>query len=126
LALNPRILLLDEPLAGLDPYSRKSLITSLNRMVQNGLTLMLSTHNIDEIIQLASHTSLVRAGKLSASGDSRYIFSQPRLFVQAGLVAPLVPLVIERLRNLGWPIPDGHYREKELLADLNSMVGAAV
>ena len=59
LALNPRILLLDEPLAGLDPQSRKSLIESLNHMVDGGLTLILSSHNIDEITQLASHASLM-------------------------------------------------------------------
>ncbi len=121
LALNPRILLLDEPLAGLDPQSRKSLIESLHRMVENGLTLILSSHNIDEITQLASHVSLVRVGKLTASGDAATIFSDPRLLEQAGLVAPLVPRVAGRLRSLGWPLPQTIYREKELLAALREV-----
>lgn len=116
LALNPHILLLDEPLAGLDPQSRKSLIESLNHMVESGLTLILSSHNIDEITYLASHVSLVRAGKLTASGEASVIFGDPQILEQAGLIAPLVPRVADRLRSLGWPLPGGIYREKELLA----------
>jgi energy-coupling factor transporter ATPase len=118
LALNPRILLLDEPLAGLDPQSRKSLIESLNRSVDSGLTLILSSHNIDEVTQLASHSSLMCAGQLTASGEALSIFSQTHLFDQADLIAPLVPRVVDRLRTLGWPLPGGIYREKELVTAL--------
>jgi energy-coupling factor transporter ATP-binding protein EcfA2 len=116
LALNPHILLLDEPLAGLDPQSRKSLIESLNHMVESGLTLILSSHNIDEITYLASHVSLVRAGKITASGEASVVFGDPQVLEQAGLIGPLVPRVANRLRSLGWPLPGGIYREKELLA----------
>jgi energy-coupling factor transport system ATP-binding protein len=123
LALNPRILLLDEPLAGLDPQSRKSLLISLNAMVERGLTLILSSHNIDEITQLASHASLIRGGKLTASGGASQIFSHPHLFEQAGLVAPLVPLVAERLRSLGWPLQAGIFSENALCAELESLAG---
>jgi energy-coupling factor transport system ATP-binding protein len=125
LALNPRILLLDEPLAGLDPHSRKGLLVSLNRMVASGLTLITSSHNIDEITQLASHASLMRAGQLTASGDSAFIFSKPQLFERAGLVAPLVSRVIDRLRMLGWPLPADIYTEKDLLSILKSLAGAS-
>jgi energy-coupling factor transporter ATPase len=123
LALNPRILLLDEPLAGLDPQSRKSLLISLNRMVESGLTLILSSHNIDEITQLASHASLIREGKHTASGEAFRIFSQTQLFELAGLVAPLVPRVAERLRSLGWPLHAGIYSENALCAELESLSG---
>jgi energy-coupling factor transporter ATPase len=126
LALNPRILLLDEPLAGLDPQSRKSLIESLNRMVDSGLTLILSSHNIDEVTQLASHSSLMCAGQLTASGEALSIFSQPHLFDQADLIAPLIPRVVDRLRTLGWPLPGGIYREKELLIALRVIQEGAV
>jgi energy-coupling factor transporter ATPase len=123
LALNPRILLLDEPLAGLDPQSRKSLLISLNRMVESGLTLILSSHNIDEITQLASHASLIREGKHTASGEAFRIFSQTQLFELAGLVAPLVPPLAERLRSLGWPLHAGIYSENALCAELESLSG---
>jgi ABC-type multidrug transport system ATPase subunit len=125
LALNPRILLLDEPLAGLDPQSRKSLLVSLNTMVQSGLTLILSSHNIDETTCLASHVSLVKAGLLDVSGDAHVIFSQPQLLEQAGLVAPLVPRIVDRLRSLGWPLAGELYRENELLAALRTSTGGS-
>jgi energy-coupling factor transporter ATPase len=123
LALNPHILLLDEPLAGLDPQSRKDLLISLNNMVESGLTLILSSHNIDEITQLASHASLVHEGTLTASGEATLIFSQPQLFEQAGLVAPLASRLAGRLRTLGWPLPAGIYSETDLCSALESLSG---
>jgi ABC-type multidrug transport system ATPase subunit len=116
---------LDEPLAGLDPRSRKSLLISLNKMVESGLTLILSSHNIDEISELASHASLVSDGKLSASGEAGNIFPQTHLFDQAGLVAPLVPRVTDRLRTLGWPLPGGIYSESALCTALESLSGGS-
>lgn len=126
LALNPRVLLLDEPLAGLDPRSRKSLLVSLNNMVERGLTLILSSHNIDEITQLATHASLMCAGKLTSSGEAADVFSQPKLFDQAGLVGPLVPRVAERLRMLGWPLPTGIFSDNDLYSVLESLAGGGV
>jgi energy-coupling factor transporter ATPase len=123
LALNPHILLLDEPLAGLDPQSRKSLLLSLQKMGEGGLTLIFSSHNIDEVSQLASHASLVNSGKLSSSGPASDIFSRPPLFEAAGLVAPLVARVVERLRTLGWPLPAGIYSEDDLCSSLSSLTG---
>jgi energy-coupling factor transport system ATP-binding protein len=115
LALSPRILLLDEPLAGLDPHSRKGLLSALNCMIKDGLTLILSSHNIDEITEIASHVSLMQSGHISSSGASSDIFSEPGIMEKADLVAALVPLVANRLRSLGWPLPPGIYREQQLL-----------
>jgi hypothetical protein len=67
----------------------------------------------------------MRAGQLTASGDSAFIFSKPQLFERAGLVAPLVSRVIDRLRMLGWPLPADIYTEKDLLSILKSLAGAS-
>lgn len=115
LALSPRILLLDEPLAGLDPRSRKGLLTTLERMVRDGMTLILSSHNIDEITEIATNVSLMQSGRIFASGSSQDIFGKANLMENAGLVSPLVSQVAEYMRDHGWPIPPGLYREQHLL-----------
>jgi energy-coupling factor transporter ATPase len=121
LALNPHILLLDEPLAGLDPRSRKGLLEALKRLVASGLTLILSSHNIDEITQIASHVSLMQSGRIAATGGSLDIFSQPQQMELAGLIAPLVPLTADRMRSLGWPLPPAIYQEKQLFAAIQEI-----
>ncbi len=115
LALSPRILLLDEPLAGLDPHSRKELLRTLGQMVRDGMTLILSSHNIDEITEIASHVSLMQSGRIAASGIAAEIFSKPGLMEQADLVPPLIPQIVTRLRSKGWPISSEIYQEQQLL-----------
>ncbi|MBN2257607.1 MAG: energy-coupling factor transporter ATPase [Anaerolineaceae bacterium] len=121
LALNPHILLLDEPLAGLDPHSRKGLLDALKRMVKSGLTLILSSHNITEITQIASHVSLVQDGRIAAAGSSASIFSYRQVMERAGLIAPLVPTIADELRARGWPLPPDIYQEKQLLSAIKTL-----
>jgi len=126
LALSPRILLLDEPLAGLDPHSRRGLLGVLNRMVRNGLTLILSSHNIDEITEIASHVSLMQSGRVAATGNATDIFADPGLMEKADLIAPLVPKVAEHMRSHGWPLPPEIYQEQQLLAAVKACMEGAV
>ncbi|MGA9398812.1 MAG: energy-coupling factor transporter ATPase [Anaerolineaceae bacterium] len=122
LALSPHILLLDEPLAGLDPHSRRGLLRALNHMVRNGLTLILSSHNIDEITEIASHVSLMQSGRIVASGNATAIFAESGLMEKADLVTPLVPHVADYMRSHGWPLPREIYREQQLLVAVKASI----
>jgi ABC-2 type transport system ATP-binding protein len=69
----PEVLLLDEPLNGTDPRQRIQFQALLHRLADEGRTILISSHILEEVEQLADTVLLIVAGKLAASGDYRAI-----------------------------------------------------
>ncbi|MDB1086193.1 ABC transporter ATP-binding protein [Streptomyces sp. ACA25] len=69
----PAVLLLDEPFNGMDPRQRMHLMELLQRMGEEGRTVLFSSHILEEVEQLASHIEVIVAGRHAASGDFRRI-----------------------------------------------------
>ncbi|NQW16658.1 MAG: ABC transporter ATP-binding protein [Chloroflexi bacterium] len=69
----PEVLLLDEPLNGTDPRQRVQFQGLLRKLAAEGRTILISSHILEEIEQLADTVLLIVAGKLAASGDYRAI-----------------------------------------------------
>ena len=84
LMARPRLLILDEPCAGLDPVARESFLQFLQRLGQqrNAPTLVLVTHHVEEIMPVFSHILLLRAGRALAAGTKHRVFNS-RLLSQA-------------------------------------------
>ncbi len=70
---DPRILLLDEPFNGMDPRQRLHMMELLNRMADEGRTILFSSHILEEVEQLSGTVQVIVAGRLAASGDYRHI-----------------------------------------------------
>jgi energy-coupling factor transport system ATP-binding protein len=104
LAIQSEILLLDEPLSGLDPRSTTETISTLIRLQREGKTLLISTHQYEEIQPLLENVSVIQNGKDKLHGDSEFVFSQTQALEEAGLRAPLGAQIALRLRELDWPI----------------------
>ncbi|MTV85881.1 AAA family ATPase, partial [Streptococcus pneumoniae] len=64
LAMEPRILVLDEPTAGLDPIGRKELMTLFKKLHQDGITIVLVTHLMDDVAEFADQVYVMEKGKL--------------------------------------------------------------
>ena len=107
LALNPTILLLDEPLAGMDPLSHRELLDGLKGLSERGMTLVISSHYMEDLVDLTENLTLLKSGKDVLSGSTSGVFSNQEMLRQAGLEPPLVTRVGQRLRRLGWPVPEG-------------------
>ena len=69
----PRLLVLDEPMSGLDPVQRSALIELVQRVQERGATVIVSSHILEEVEQLASRVLVLVNGRLAASGDVRGI-----------------------------------------------------
>jgi ABC-2 type transport system ATP-binding protein len=69
----PQILLLDEPFNGTDPAQRLHMMDHLQRMADEGRTIVFSSHILDEVEQIAQNVLVIVAGRLVASGDFRAI-----------------------------------------------------
>ncbi|TVX89582.1 ATP-binding cassette domain-containing protein [Paenibacillus agilis] len=89
LASNPDLLVLDEPTATLDPLSRQELIQLLHRLtVEQGKTVVVVTHRLDEVLPAASHYMLMKAGRLVFQGSRAELLAQPLQLQDAGLALP--------------------------------------
>lgn len=105
IALKPQILLLDEPTAGLDPMTRADLLQRLTRLNRDGTTLVIATHNIDEVAVLARRIFVLDRGIVALSGDTKSVLSQSKRLRNLGLDAPVPVLLMDALTKRGWKMP---------------------
>jgi energy-coupling factor transport system ATP-binding protein len=119
LVFQPEVLLLDEPTAGLDPASQKTLKEILSQLSAEKRTILLSSHRMEDITELTSHATVMCSGTTIGSADTETIFSHSKVIEEAGLELPLAARVAERLRSIGWEIPQGVLTTDALLAGLN-------
>jgi energy-coupling factor transport system ATP-binding protein len=108
LALRPRTLLLDEPTAGLDPQSRRDLLDTLRRLNrEEGTTLVVATHNMDDVTALARRVAVLEEGRIALRGSTRQVFTQAERLRALGLDVPAVVAVTDALRERGLSMPAG-------------------
>jgi energy-coupling factor transport system ATP-binding protein len=105
LALKPTVLLLDEPTAGLDPFSRRELLNRLAAMRESGITLLLSSHRMEDLSILTSYLTVLQRGRKVLDGATAEVFLQQEELSKYGLVAPVSVQVAEVMRAKGWPLP---------------------
>ncbi|MBP7174711.1 MAG: ATP-binding cassette domain-containing protein [Thermoclostridium sp.] len=74
LATKPKILLLDEPIAGLDPYGRQSFLHFMAQMNQAGTTIVMVSHNLEALCEHTKHLLLLDNGRLIDSGETKEVF----------------------------------------------------
>ena len=76
LATKPKILMFDEPIAGLDPYGRQSFLQFITQMNQSGTTVIMVSHNIEALCEYTRHLLVLEQGKLIDSGATRDVFGR--------------------------------------------------
>lgn len=126
LAMNPEILILDEPTAMLDPKGRSEVIETikmLNR--EKGITVVLITHYMDEAAQ-ADRTVVIDDGKIILDGTPREVFKNVEQMKALGLDVPQVTLLAHELRMSGIDISDDVLTVEECFAALERVLGGAV
>jgi energy-coupling factor transport system ATP-binding protein len=108
LAMEPRMLILDEPTAGLDPAGRRDLLTHIRRLHRDrALTIVLITHSMDAVAQLCERLIVLDGGRLVVDGPPRAVFSDDARLAALGLGLPQVTQLVHRLRERGLPVrPD--------------------
>jgi len=125
LAMNPAILLLDEPTAGLDPRSRREVLEHLKRMHTSGKTMVVSSHHMEDIAELAENVTALAHGRDHLSGSAASVFHEVEQINALGLEAPLISQAAAVLRSRGWPLHADILRPAELAENLNQIVGSS-
>jgi len=105
LASQPRVLLLDEPLAGLDPRSRTEIGESLQKLNRQGVTLVISTHQYEGLVEYLDAVNILKTGQDQLHGHPSDVFSHDRFLQAVNLLAPLAARLSWAFRKKGWPLP---------------------
>ena len=121
LAGQPQILLLDEPLAGLDPLSRREISTYFAKLKNDETTLIISTHQFEGAIELMDELSVMARGRELIHGTPGKVFSDASNLRASGIQSPLVTQIVMKLRDLKWPIFPEIVTLPELESSLSSL-----
>ncbi|KXT96781.1 energy-coupling factor transporter ATPase [Streptococcus mitis] len=101
LAMEPAILVLDEPTAGLDPLGRKELMTLFKKLHQSGMTIVLVTHLMDDVAEYANQVYVMEKGRLVKGGKPSDIFQDVVFMEEVQLGVPKITAFCKRLADRG-------------------------
>jgi len=112
-SLRPEVLILDEPTVGLDPHGREELLARvLAWQEETGATLIIVSHNLEELARVAERAVVLTEGHVVADGPVRQVLSDGESLRSIGLDAPQPVALLQALRQAGWEV-----RTDRLLAE---------
>ncbi|KRK93830.1 ABC-type cobalt transport system, ATPase component [Levilactobacillus acidifarinae DSM 19394] len=118
LAMHPQVLVLDEPTAGLDPQGRQEMMDLFERLHrEQGLTIVLVTHQMEDVAQYAEQVAVMRQGKLVKVGTPQEIFGDPAWLRANQLDVPRAAQFAQKLATRGVTWPQGLPLTATALAD---------
>lgn len=121
LAMEPEVLVLDEPTAGLDPAGRENLMANIRDYYRNkGKTIILVSHSMDEIAQNVDRILVLKNAHVLMQGTSAEVFARGQELLSAGLDVPQITRIAMALKERGLPVDPAVYTadalERQLLA----------
>ncbi len=124
LAMEPEVLVLDEPAAGLDPASRRSFLSLIARLHEEGLTVVMVSHDMDDLASLCSRLVIMNEGSVALEGTPNEVFLKGSDLRRIGLGVPSGQRMAEALRARGVPLAEGRlYSVASLARALAPMLG---
>jgi energy-coupling factor transport system ATP-binding protein len=124
-SMQPQVLVLDEPAAGLDPKGRDEVLSHVQDMHESGMTVILVSHNMEDVARLCERLLVLNQGQIVANGTPREVFSRADFISEVGLRAPDVVALMEKLRERGWPVRTDVVSVEEAFAEIARELGQA-
>ena len=126
LAMQPDILVLDEPVAGLDPVGRKELLQMLQQLNQKGMTIVLVSHNMEDVAEYADRVIVMNQGTVDFDGKTAEVFKREEYLQNLGLDIPVVTHVMKRLCEEGYQVNAGEYRMQNAVEELTAYLSGQI
>lgn len=121
MALKPKYLVLDEPTAGLDPKAKASLLAKIKKLhKKEQITIIMVSHNMDDIALLADKVAIMNKGHLVAFDEPKKIFAKESIIKEAGLLEPEVMQLMQKIRDLGLAVDVNVLNKSEALNNILS------
>ena len=116
-AMKPRCIIFDEPTAMLDPKGRNEIMAIIDELHQEGITVVLITHFMEEAVR-ADRVIIMNEGKLLLDGTPAEVFAQGQLMKSVNLDVPPIVELADELRAVGIAVPDEIITEEEMVTYL--------
>ena len=123
LAVRPSVLILDEPVAGLDPQGRDHLMKLITHLNSEGVTIIMITHSMDDLAEYAQRVVVLSGAKLIMDDTPQNVFLREKELLDIGLDVPYVSRIAARLRERGKDVPNEVIRIDELEASVKALLG---
>lgn len=124
IAMRPKVLVLDEPTAGLDPKARAELLSKLFEYKRkSGAAIVIISHSMEEVAETADRLIVMNSGSIMLSGTPSEIFSHADELIAAGLDLPQITHVANAMRSLGVPLPDSIYTVEQAVSAILGLGG---
>ena len=114
LAMEPEVLILDEPTAGLDPKGRDEILDAIKLMHEKRkITVILVSHSMEDVAKLVDRIVVLAKGKIAVTGTPKEVFAQTEKLESIGLAAPQISYVFSELIQRGYDVPSDVYTVSE-------------
>ena len=124
LAMNPEVLVLDEPVAGLDPQARTEFLQLIAELHAQGITVVMVSHSMDDLALLCDRILVLKEGEQFALGTPAEVFAHAEELRAIGLGVPAAQKLANDLRNAGFALPAALYDADTLADDLAALYQA--
>ena len=121
IAMRPEIMILDEPTAGLDPEGVEKVLSILNELNNEGMSIVISSHDIEMVNEFAEKIFVLNEGEILESGDKNEIFSNKELLKEAHLKAPITTEILYRLKEKGFYVDTTKININEVVDEIIKM-----
>lgn len=118
LAMKPEILVLDEPVAGLDPIGRKELLDLLKQLNQDGMTIVFVSHDMNDVAEYADRMIVMGNGQVLYDDVPARVFQSKEDIRKLGLDIPFVTQMMEQIQAEGHPVRTDIYRMEDAVSEL--------
>lgn len=124
MAMEPKVLVLDEPAAGLDPGGKNEILSMITAYKKRtGCTVVLVSHSMEDIASVADRVIVMNAGRIAMDGTVDEVFSRSAELRSMGLNVPEITRIFIRLRELGYDVPADVYSVEKGARILLEMIG---
>ncbi len=126
IAMRPRVLILDEPTAGLDPSGRREILAHIKQYRQvTGAAIVLVTHSMEDIARTVDDLTVLSEARVVMSGNLREVFSRGDELERVGLAVPSITQIMLRLRAMGITLDAAAYTVEDARRELLRVKGAS-
>lgn len=124
MAMQPKILILDEPAAGLDPRGRDEILSGVVRYrEQTGATVVMISHSMEDMARYCDRILVMNDGKPYLYGTPEVVFSEVERLEKVGLTVPQITRLMAELRRRGYPVSASVYTVEAALAEIRKLTG---
>ncbi len=123
IAMEPKVLILDEPTAGLDPKGRDDILEQIKILHKEyKMTIILVSHSMEDVAKIASRVIVMNKGEVALDGSVREVFREVETLEKIGLGVPQVTYLVRELRKKGFDISDDIFTIEEAKQELVKII----